>query len=375
MHRAPTTRLVFMDNLRVFLTVLVVAHHAAQPYGPTGGEWPLFNPERAAILGPFFAVNAAFFMGLFFFISGYFLPAMCDRKGVNPMLRERFRRLGIPILFFALMVFPAVLYGLARPPVAFPTFVLQRYIQQRDIEVAHLWFLMHLLSYTLVYGLWRRVARANPLHKLKPPGPGLVIAYMLGLSLITFLVRIQYPIDRWIHLFGVLPTEMAHLPQYVSLFFLGIAAYRHRWLWQMPPAQGMAWFGVGLGAGVLRYGYSLARVPLALPDLIAGGGGNWRALVWSSWEAVICIGLCVGLLVLFRDRANVSSPRLKWLSANAYGVYLIHLLVIVGVQLLVAPLAIGPLAKFGLVMLTGTPLCFALSATLRRLPWIRFVVS
>lgn len=74
------SRLIFMDNLRVFLMVLVVAHHAAQPYGPTGGDWLIFNPERAAILGPFFAVNAAFFMGLFFFIAGYFLPVLAIAK-------------------------------------------------------------------------------------------------------------------------------------------------------------------------------------------------------------------------------------------------------------------------------------------------------
>src|SRR5918997_2539840 len=59
-------RLPFADNLRVFLTILVVAHHAGQAYGPTGGRWPVFEPQRSSLLGPFFSVNAAFFMGLFF---------------------------------------------------------------------------------------------------------------------------------------------------------------------------------------------------------------------------------------------------------------------------------------------------------------------
>jgi len=67
-------RLFGLDKLRVALTFLVIAHHAAQAYGPTGGGWPIFNDERSAILGPFFSVNAAFFMGLFFLIAGYFVP-------------------------------------------------------------------------------------------------------------------------------------------------------------------------------------------------------------------------------------------------------------------------------------------------------------
>src|SRR5687768_1267247 len=75
-----TTRLDYIDTLRVLLTILVIAHHAGQAYGPTGGDWPIFNQQRAAILGPFFTVNASFFMGLFFLISGYFLPGAYDRK-------------------------------------------------------------------------------------------------------------------------------------------------------------------------------------------------------------------------------------------------------------------------------------------------------
>ena len=96
----PTTRLAFLDNLKIGLTALVIAHHAGQAYGPTGGQWPIFSPERSPVLGPFFGVNAAFFMGLFFLISGYFLPRAYDHKGAVTFLKDRFRRLGIPLLFW-----------------------------------------------------------------------------------------------------------------------------------------------------------------------------------------------------------------------------------------------------------------------------------
>ena len=368
------TRLDFIDNLRLFLTVLVVAHHAAQPYGPTGGDWPLFNPERAAILGPFFAVNAAVFMGLFFFISGYFLPAAGDRKGLKRLLQDRLQRLGIPVLFFAVIVFPPILYQLASPSISFLDFFVQVYVKQRQIEVAHLWFLLHLLGYTVLYALWRSVAQRRSVRSIQPPGHRLIVAYWLSLSLITFLVRTHYPIDRWVNLFGFVPAELAHLPQYGSLFMLGIVAYRHHWLGQMPTARGMTWLRVGVGAGLLRYLYSVSRTHLALPELIAGGGFDWRSLVWSGWEALICVGLCLGLLILFRDRFNSQNKWLKLLSANAYGVYLIHLLVILYCQFVVADWALGPLVKLVLVMVVGTPICFVLSALLRRSPFIQLVV-
>src|SRR4051794_34014962 len=126
-------RLNYLDSLKVLLTALVIAHHAGQAYGPTGGRWPIFDPERAAILGPFFAVNAAFFMGLFFLISAYFLPASYDRKTTKAFLRDRCIRLGLP-----LAVGYAVFTALEQQP-----------------DVAHLWFVGHLLVYGLLYTAWR----------------------------------------------------------------------------------------------------------------------------------------------------------------------------------------------------------------------------
>ncbi|HEX6760180.1 MAG TPA: hypothetical protein VF086_17500 [Propionibacteriaceae bacterium] len=38
-------RLVFGDVLRVAVIVMVIAHHAAQAYGPTGGTWPVTDPQ------------------------------------------------------------------------------------------------------------------------------------------------------------------------------------------------------------------------------------------------------------------------------------------------------------------------------------------
>ncbi len=112
-------RLFFIDNIRVLLIILVVAHHAAQPYGPTGGRWPLITPEHSYLLGPFFHVNASFFMGLFFLVSGYFLPAAYERKGEGKFLKERFLRLGIPLAVFALLLFPVFAYLLEQDKPAF----------------------------------------------------------------------------------------------------------------------------------------------------------------------------------------------------------------------------------------------------------------
>ena len=76
-------RLNYLDNLKVALTFLVIFHHAGQAYGD-GGEWGYTpsNPEEVMPwIWHFFSTNAAFFMGLYFFISGYFIPGSYDRQG------------------------------------------------------------------------------------------------------------------------------------------------------------------------------------------------------------------------------------------------------------------------------------------------------
>lgn len=368
-----TPRLYFVDNLRIFLTLLVIAHHAGQPYGPTGGTWPISNSEHASILGAFFAVNAAFFMGLFFLISGYFLPGAYDRKGAKVFLTDRVLRLGIPTIFLAIVVFPPVLFFLAEPrTLAFGQFLFQVYLRQRQIQIGHLWFLVHLLFYAICYAGWRlaKGKSFNSRQSMALPDHRVIVLYIAALTLVTFAIRIQYPIDTWKELFWVIPAEVAHLPQYISLFVLGVISYRQNWLQQMPTQRGFIWLGIGLGAALLRYGYSWAGNQLFPVRIIATGGLSWQSFLWSLWEAIICVGLCIGLLVLFRQHLNSQGKLTQILSVNAYVVYLIHIFVVIAIQLWFASSPISPLFKFVLVTLISTSLCFLLSHYLRKSPLI-----
>ena len=85
-------RQYYLDNLKVFLTVLVIFHHAGQAYG-NGGAWA-YTPSNPAEFIPwiwhFFSTNASFFMGLYFLISGYFVPKSYDKHGGKKFVRKSF---------------------------------------------------------------------------------------------------------------------------------------------------------------------------------------------------------------------------------------------------------------------------------------------
>jgi len=68
-------RFVYIDHLRVLLTVLVILHHVSVAYGGMGG-WGFIDPNldetTSIFLTLFNAVNQSFFMAAFFFLAAYF---------------------------------------------------------------------------------------------------------------------------------------------------------------------------------------------------------------------------------------------------------------------------------------------------------------
>lgn len=348
-------RLNFFDNLRVLAMAMVIAHHAAQSYGPTGGDWPVMEPVTAPILGPFFMVNRSFGMSLFFMIAGYFTVISCDKHGPWPFLKNRLLRLGIPTLNFALvmLVLNVFIFGAKDGHLgsAWP------------LEVGPLWFLEHLLLYSAVYALWRAI-RPRPAAAVQkpanPPSSLEIVALALGLAVVTGVVRTWFPIDDWRYLLGFFRVAPADVPRDLCLFIVGMVAYRRQWVTRFPTRAGLVWFGLGLFLAAFWYVYDLwlydtLRIGDTLNDIIT-----------VIWESFLCFGMCIGLTVLFRERANIHTRLTKWLADAQYTAYIIHIYPVLAFQALLVGLAAPPLAKFALVALAAIPVSFLLGGLLRK---------
>ena len=80
--------------------------------------------------------------------------------------------------------------------------------------------------------------------------------------------------------------------------------------------------------------------------------------------------MAIMMLGLFRQRLDRQGSFGKFLSRNAYGVYLIHPVVIVPLALMVSGISMDPLMKFALIAPLGVGLCFlAAQYLLRRIPY------
>ena len=376
-------RLQYLDHLKAFLIILVVLHHAGQPYGP-GGWWYVPNPQRTSLLGPFFWLNASYFMGLMFFVSAYFLPRSFDRKGAVRFLKDRFSRLGVPLLVFFVAIIPAMTYlsyikfrGGSLPFLAYYT---QVYFGAGgrppgwpgptwpDMQFGHLWFVEHLLLYAVLYTLLRLVVPATAAVRQprqgRLPGDGYLVAYALLMSAVALAVRIWYPVDTWVGLLGFIQIEPAHLPQYLSMFVLGIIAYRRGWLDEIPLRRGVRWLTVGLVAFVIG----------VLLPLSAWRGEVAAYIIRTFAEGFVAVGMSVGWLAIFKAVVNRSTHLWQALSANAYAMYLFHVPVLVALQYASLLVPGSPLLKFALVGVLGVPLTFALSHLLRLFPYARSIL-
>ena len=376
-----TPRLLFVDNLRIFLTILVVLHHLMIIYAGSGG-W-IYQESRqdlaTAVLGKWFtSVNQSYFMGLFLLISAYFVPGSYDRKGAAVFLKDRLTRLGIPLAVYSWILRPALLYaGLANYGdlnTSFLDWYAHQYFREYGlIGGGPLWFISALLIFSILYALWRKLVPRRPEalnRQISFPGNSAIALFALGIALISFLVRLWYPSDK---VFTPLSFQFADFPQYIALFVIGLVAYRLGWLVRLPERTGRVWMRIAIGLILLYPPIVIFSGALteATPFL---GGWHWQAFLAATWQSFLGIAMCVTVLDLFRRRLDHQRGLSRFLSQNAYTVYLIHEPVITFVALTATGLVLYPLLKFGLAALVAVPLCFGLSSLIRRLPYTQRVL-
>lgn len=357
-------RLAYLDNLRLWLTVLVVLHHAAVVYSPLPA-WPYHEPgsgPTAVLLLLFVAVNQLWFMSAFFAISGLFAPGSVDRKGARAFSLERLRRLGIPLLVFVVLVSP--LLSLHDYPAGTSPW---RWLVDTSAPL-YMWFVETLLVMSLVYAGWRHLRRGRPAAPVVArglPRARTVLGFAVGLTAVVWAWRVVVPSETTWPVVG-LPTP-DHLPLYVAFFWLGTRALHRGWL----DALGVraAWTGAAVAlAGAAVY----LAVALTASDTFAGRG-TWQSLVASAATVATALGLTTALVVLFRTRFAAQGPALRFLADNAYAVFFVHGPVLVVLGLVLAPVEAPPVVKFALLAVTAIPVCWAAARGLRAIPGARRV--
>ncbi|MBN2133018.1 MAG: acyltransferase family protein [Sedimentisphaerales bacterium] len=376
------SRLLFVDNLRILLVAMVIVLHLSTTYGGEGG-W-FYKEGRAdtltaMLLTWYNATAQSFFMGLLFLIAAFFTPGSYDRKGPGPFLRDRFLRLGVPLLIYEFIIHPLQAYPLVQAGAldidgTFREFLVS-YYTSFHIGSGPLWFVETLLIFAVVYAACRAV-RKRPTRstdrQIRPPGLKAMLAFAMLLGVLSFVVRIRLPVG-WA--FARLNLQFPFFAQYIAMLAVGVVAYRQDWFTRLPAATARP---------CLVLASVLVLVVFPLMVVLGGaaggdvsrfiGGLHWQAFAYAMWEQLVGLSVMAALLVLFRERFNRQSALAEETSASSYTAYIIHAPVLILLTLAVRDLRLYALLKFALVVAIAVPLCFALAAAIRRLPAARRIL-
>jgi len=369
------SKIVYVDHLKVILTVLVILHHTFITYGAPGG-WYYFQKttnEFAKIpLTLFVSVNQSFFMGLFFFLSAYFIGPSYEKKGPRKFLADRLLRLGLPLVFYSLVLGPfmnyLVYYFGKGHHISFPQF-LSGYDDWIDFGV--LWFVAALLLFTIVYVLVRITFKNLNIKPLSVPNALAIVLFAASVGVISFLVRLVFPVGWVLHPVGFQP---GHFSQYIALFTLGLVASKNNWLNTISDITGKR---LGLLAARLLLFFPLFFVIEKLTHMEGSwwsGGPHWQALLYAVWEQVIGFSIIVGLLSRGRRLWNNPSARISKLSRYTFAVYIFHPLVIISVTLAISGFNIEPALKLLFVAPIVVTLSFVLGRMIVSIPGVNKIV-
>jgi len=226
--RTAPARDLYIDRLRTILTVFVILHHTAITYGASGSwfynELHVSGQLPSILLTLFVATNQAYFMGFFFLLAGYFTPGSLERKGYGQFIRDRFMRLGIPLLAFIFILGPLTVAMVATHEgkafwMVFP------YLWNHSIIInGPLWFAQALLIFSLAYCVWRITFGSSLAQSSRAPRPvpsyarWLLSATLVGAA--SLLIRQFVPAGK-----NIIGLQLGYFAPYIFLFAIGIAVW------------------------------------------------------------------------------------------------------------------------------------------------------
>lgn len=371
----PSKKLVYINNIKVLLTALVVLHHTFITYGASGNWYYTEKSTLMAALIPmtmFVSINQSFFMGFFFLLAACFTGSSYQRKGAPHFIADRLIRLGIPLLFYSFVLSPLISYLVyyfgKNERITYLQY-LSGYVNWIDFGV--MWFVAALLIFTGLYVGMKSYFNIKIAKKLPVPGAGTILLGAITLGIISFLVRIIFPVG-WV--LKPLGFQLGHFPQYIALFIIGLLAAENNWFDELS-ARTCKRLTLSVWLCLLFFPvFFLIKFRMNTPVAWYSGGLHWQALLYAVWEQWIGLSILTVILINGKRYWNASSSFLSKLSRSAFAVYIFHPLVIVGLSLAIRNWQVEPVIKLLVVAPAGVSGSFILGLLIVRIPGVKKII-
>jgi len=364
-------RLHALDAVRGLALLLGIVFHSTMSFLDGAQQmWLIGDQSQSIALSVLFYVLHMFRMATFFFIAGFFAHLLFHRRGQRAFVRDRLRRIGLPLLvgwpfLFAAIVgcaiwgawvmnggtLPQVLPGNPEaPPLAFP--------------LTHLWFLYTLLwlyGLTLLarIALVRLDASGHVRARLDHIVSGIVRNPFGILLLAAPTCAALLALPFWMPWLGIPTPDQSLLPNIAAVtafggaFAFGWLIHRQTHLLNVFEARWPLHLTIAIVAtvGCLVHVGPSASIEVARSSSATFAYAAGYALAVWCWSFAL-IGLALRFL------AGYSAAR-RYIADASYWLYLIHLPIVLVLQILVSQLLWPAWVKFPLILAVAFPIMFA----------------
>ena len=344
-----------IDWLRVILFVLLIwYHYAIFSLGELAGEnssMELFNLPLFFIIG----VMHQWRLAALFVISGMGTAFAFRRRTWGVYVKERFSRLGIPLLFGTYILF----FGIF-DPLGTTSRLFEIFPGSDDMPYGHLWFIYNLLIYSVLLTPLFSHVRNNPDGKIVQATRSLLnVRYSMGLVLLPPLILSLSNVLFKPWGFGEVGMWW-EFPRYMIYFLFGylmIAAKEDYF-----PAIDKIRIPVTVVTPLLAYVWFTSRDIFETPHIYEGG---WVEMGYDAFALEPTIAAliqsfhawfwCLFIFSWASKLLNKPSKWLAYLNEAVYPTYVVHL------HLTFLPIALFALIGLGYYtsMVIGTIVVFA----------------
>lgn len=367
------TRQFSFDNLRTLMVLFIILLHALCAYSIATPWWhaqDIKNPLCDVVL----ITIDTFALPVLFFVSGIFATPSYDRHGPVEFIKEKLKRLGIPLVLLPTFYLPTMVYAgylhRTAEPLGFFDYWLHWMSTVTDWSVAlitnmetgaryadaftphHLWFISLLLVFFLGYAGWKALfPKAVKIYGIGRLTIAAWSCLFIGFSIISIMVQDW----AWLRMGPFFLFQPTRLPVYLFMFIFGILARPHMDKEHPFPGPTWLWLIIFLIAqvGILVMARKVMTTPGPTPLVDSFAHGALRATLSIT-------ATCLFVNLLKRFMTGYSAWR-QSLSASSYDIYLLHMPVTVFVQTLLIGMAIPISLKVLVVFLVPTTLFWGLS--------------
>lgn len=355
-------RLHGLDAVRGFALIGGVLLHATMSFFPGGQLWIVKDAVESGELGALFYVLHIFRMAVFFVLAGFFGRMLLQRRGLGGFVKDRLKRIAVPLLTFWPIVFAGIVACVIwaaiqanggqvpsdspPPPMTVETFPL-----------THLWFLYLLLIFyaaaLLLHGAAALVDRTGGLRAALDGGVRALVGLWAPILLALPVAAVLALQPDWTPWFGVKTPDTGLLPNvqavtaYGLAFALGwlvhrqadlLSVWRRRWPFNLLLAV------VATVACLWMIGVQPTLEKLDPVELTWAYALSYALALWS-WT----FGLIGAGLALFSKR----SAARRYLADASYWIYLVHLPIVMALQVWVAPFDWPWPAKYAAILVAA----------------------